>query len=79
MNHMVQRTVQFTPLVLEHTLLQYPLLWGEYNICALCCSYSPVIDNHYNLAFSFHKCGYMCSIIEWYGVRDMRVCVSANV
>ena len=32
----VQQTVQFTPLVLEHTLLQSHLLWGEFNIFALC-------------------------------------------
>ena len=27
-----QRTVQFTPLVLEHTLLSSHLLWGEFKI-----------------------------------------------
>ena len=27
-----QQIVQFTPLLLEHTLLQSHLLWGEFNI-----------------------------------------------
>ena len=36
----VQQTSQFTPLVLELSLTQSHLLWGEFSICALCCSYS---------------------------------------
>ena len=32
--------LQFTPLVLELFLMQSHLLWGEFSICALCCSYS---------------------------------------
>ena len=42
-----QLTLQFTPLVLELFLIQSHLLWGEFSICALCCSYSQ------SLQFSF--------------------------
>ena len=39
--------LQFTPLVLELFLIQSHLLWGEFSICAHCCSYSQ------SLQFSF--------------------------
>ena len=34
------QTVQFTPLVLKHTLLQSHLLGGEFSIFTVCCSYT---------------------------------------
>ena len=52
-----QQTVQFTPLVLEHTLLQSHLLWGAYYLLTYSAfaHFAAAIANHYNLAFSFHQ------------------------
>ena len=36
----LHQTLQFTSLVLELSLTQSHLLWGEFNIYTLCCSYS---------------------------------------
>ena len=36
----IQQTVQFTPLVSEHTLLRSHSLWEKFSICTLCCSCS---------------------------------------
>ena len=44
----VQQTSQFTPWVLELSLIQSHLLWEEFSICALCSSCSQ------SLQFSFH-------------------------
>ena len=45
----VQQTSQFTPLVLELSLMQSHLLWVEFSICTFWYSY------HYHSAFSFHQ------------------------
>ena len=39
----VQQSSQFTTLVLKFALMQPHLLWGEFKICSLCCSYSQYI------------------------------------
>ena len=46
----VQQTSQFASLVLEISLIQSHLLWGEFS-CALCF----IIASHSKLAFPFHQ------------------------
>ena len=45
----------YTP-VLEHTLLQSHLLWGEFSICALCCSYSQSLQFSFLVPPGTHHC-----------------------
>ena len=60
-----QKTVQFTPLVLEHTLLQSHLLWGEFRFCALCCSYSQSLQFIFLVPPGTHHCWVDRSSVIW--------------
>ena len=52
----VQQTSQFTPLVLELSLTQSRLLWGEFSICTLCCSYSQSLQFSFLVPPGTHHC-----------------------
>ena len=54
--HWVQQTLQFTPLVLEFFLIQSHLLWGEFSICALCCSCSQSLQLSFLVPPGTHHC-----------------------
>ena len=54
--HWVQQTLQFTPLVLELFLIQSHLLWGEFSICTLCCSYSQSLQFSFLVPPGTHHC-----------------------
>ena len=41
---------------MEHTLLQSHLLWGEFSICALCCSYSQSLQFSFLVPPGTHHC-----------------------
>ena len=41
---------------MEHTLLQSHLLWGEFSICALCCSYSQSLQFNFLVPPGTHHC-----------------------
>ena len=52
----VQQTSQFTPLVLELSLIQSRLLWGEFSVCPLCCSYSQSVQISFLVPPGTHHC-----------------------
>ena len=54
--HWGQQTLQFTPLVLELFLVQSHLLWEEFSICALCCSYSQSLQFSFLVPPGTHHC-----------------------
>ena len=54
--HWVQQTLQFTLLVLELFVIQSHLLWGEFSICALCCSYSQSLQFSFLVPPGTHHC-----------------------
>ena len=51
------------PLVLELSLIQSHLLWGEFSIWALCCNYSQSLQFSFRVPPSTHYC--------WVDRRDM--------
>ena len=51
-----QQTSQFTPLVLEHSFLQFYKLWGQFSICALCCSYCQLLQFSFLILPATHHC-----------------------
>ena len=55
-SHSVQQTSQFTPLVLELFLTESHLLWGEFSICALSCSYSQSLQFSFLVPPATHHC-----------------------
>ena len=52
----IQQTLQLTPLVLELSLIQSYLLLGEFNICALCFSYSQSLQFSFLVQLGTHHC-----------------------
>ena len=63
--HWVQQTLQFMPLVLELFLIQSHLLWGEFSICALCCSYSQSMQFSFLVPPGTHHCWVDRSGVIW--------------
>ena len=48
--------LQFMPLVLELSLILFHLLWEEFSICALCCSYSQSLQFSFLVPPGTHYC-----------------------
>ena len=64
----IQQTVQFTPLLLEHTF--YSLISSGKN--SAFGNFAAAAANHYNLAFLFHQVPYHCWVRR--GSVDWEVC-----